>query len=417
MAKTLLQEIAARVAKKNGITIKAAEGFVSSFFSVIKEGLEADKQVKVRGLGTFKIIAVKPRESINVNTGERVLIEGHDKITFTPDSSMKELVNRPFSQFDTVELEDGVEFSDIPNELDPSQENVAEETAKEETPDVIAEEPIKATETQEEEEKEVVAEEPVKANEPEEAEELEAPEVNTKEEETEQIKAEPEQVEEEPEQVEKEPETVAAIITPLVSEPHTKIVEQTETTEQEASVTNVNPKVAEEKTIEAEEETIEPKEERANDEPATEDEETKKKNTPWIMIAAFAALFIVGVTIGWWLSHRNSTSEAEPQQIAATDSLDNDSVKTQTVTAAKEDYDGIDYEKLNADPRVKYGAYTIEGIDTIVTLRPGQTMESYCRATLGSNMLCYFQALNDTTELSGGDTMKVPKVKVKAKGK
>ena len=128
MAKTLLQEIAAKVAKKQGITIKAAETFVTNFFSVVREGLEADKQVKVRGLGTFKIIPVKPRESVNVNTGERVLIEGHDKLTFTPDSSMKELVNRPFSQFDTVELEDGVDFGDMTTEENTTEEVVVVDT-------------------------------------------------------------------------------------------------------------------------------------------------------------------------------------------------------------------------------------------------------------------------------------------------
>ena len=133
MAKTILQEIAARVAKKHNITIKSAESFVSQFFDVVKEGLDADKQVKVKGFGTFKVVTVKPRESINVRTGERVVIESHDKVNFTPDATMKELVNRPFSQFETVELKDDVDFEDIPHDEEPAvEEPVVEEPVIEE---------------------------------------------------------------------------------------------------------------------------------------------------------------------------------------------------------------------------------------------------------------------------------------------
>ena len=118
MAKTALQLIADAVAKKHKITVKEAEKFVSAMFDVVNEGLKNDKLVKVKGLGTFKVQAVKPRESVNVNTGERVLIEGHDKVSFTPDASMKELVNKPFAQFETVVLNDGVDFTDIDNKSD-----------------------------------------------------------------------------------------------------------------------------------------------------------------------------------------------------------------------------------------------------------------------------------------------------------
>ena len=102
MAKTALQLIADAVAKKHKITVKEAEKFVSAMFDVVNEGLKNDKLVKVKGLGTFKVQAVKPRESVNVNTGERVLIEGHNKVSFTPDASMKDglmdvIILEPFS--------------------------------------------------------------------------------------------------------------------------------------------------------------------------------------------------------------------------------------------------------------------------------------------------------------------------------
>lgn len=112
MEKLTLSDITTVLVKKNKLSAKEAEAFVSAIFDVIRQGLETDQQVKVRGLGTFKIIGVEARSSVNVNTGERVLIDGHSKITFTPDNTMKELVNKPFSQFETVILNEGVEFED-----------------------------------------------------------------------------------------------------------------------------------------------------------------------------------------------------------------------------------------------------------------------------------------------------------------
>jgi len=112
MAKITIQDIAKTLIERNGLSKKEASTFVNAMFDIIKQALERDRIVKVKGFGTFKIIDVDARESVNVNTGERVLIEGHDKITFIPDALMKELVNKPFSQFDTVVLKDGVDFDD-----------------------------------------------------------------------------------------------------------------------------------------------------------------------------------------------------------------------------------------------------------------------------------------------------------------
>ena len=112
MGKISLIELAAVLSKRYGVNKKDATGFVTQMFDIIQQSLEQDKLVKIKGLGTFKIIDVDDRESVNVNTGERVLIEGHPKITFVPDALMKELVNKPFSQFETVVLNDGVDFED-----------------------------------------------------------------------------------------------------------------------------------------------------------------------------------------------------------------------------------------------------------------------------------------------------------------
>ena len=127
MGKYTIQHLADILVKKNGLADNEAQNFVNGIFEVIKEGLETDKLVKIKGFGTFKIIDVDPRESVNVNTGERVLIEGHQKVTFTPDSTMKEMVNRPFSQFDTVILKDGVDFSGIDITIDNNNTQDTEE--------------------------------------------------------------------------------------------------------------------------------------------------------------------------------------------------------------------------------------------------------------------------------------------------
>ena len=112
MGKLTIQDIAKVLSDRKGMSKNDASNFVNEMFDVIQQALERDMVVKVKGLGTFKIIDVDPRESVNVNTGERVLIEGHNKITFTPDQLLKEIVNKPFSQFETVVLNEGVDFAE-----------------------------------------------------------------------------------------------------------------------------------------------------------------------------------------------------------------------------------------------------------------------------------------------------------------
>ena len=114
MAKISIQELSNVLIERNKMGKRDATIFVSAIFDIIQTSLERDRIAKIKGLGTFKIIDVDDRESVNVNTGERMLIEGHGKITFTPDALMKELVNKPFSQFDTVVLNDGVEIAEAP---------------------------------------------------------------------------------------------------------------------------------------------------------------------------------------------------------------------------------------------------------------------------------------------------------------
>ena len=127
MGKQTIQEVAKRLVEKNGLAPKDANRFATEFFNLIMQRLQQGDQVKVKGLGTFKIINVEARESVSVRTGERVVIDSHSKVTFTPDAVMKELVNRPFSQFETVVLNDGVEFADMPDEASEEEQEVVNE--------------------------------------------------------------------------------------------------------------------------------------------------------------------------------------------------------------------------------------------------------------------------------------------------
>ena len=386
MAKTILQEIAARVAKKHNITINSAESFVSQFFDVVKEGLDADKQVKVKGFGTFKVVTVKPRESINVRTGERVVIESHDKVNFTPDATMKELVNRPFSQFETVELKDDVDFEDIPHdEVHAVEEPVVEEPVVEEpvieeavTEEPVVEEPV----IEEAVTEEAVTEEPVV-------------EEAVTEEPTEEPVVEKPMVEE---TVTEEPIEESVVEEPVAEKP----TEETKITPLVASTPEDKP-----------EETI-ATDVVGNSEKQQEENPVKKSNL-WIKILAIVAVLALCFIIGRWLGQRMATNEEEPQAVAAVvDTTANDSIVTEEVLPK----DGLDLEKLNSNPKIKQGAYRIVGVENEVTLREGQTMESYCVRTLGGiAMLPYCQVLNDTTELGAGATMKIPKLELKSKSK
>lgn len=378
MAKTALQLIADAVAKKHKITVKEAEKFVSAIFDVVNEGLKTDKLVKVKGLGTFKVQAVKPRESVNVNTGERVLIEGHEKVSFTPDATMKELVNKPFAQFETVVLNDGVDFADIESKSDDEEkaENTDEIVASAE--EIVASDEEK-TETKEEITAEIIDEQPAEEV-PQPAVEIPMIAVKTKEEIVE------EREEEQKESVE-EKETVVEVKAEAVEEQP----------EQVAEVPKVN---------------------------AFPIEKPKKIN--WLLwssvaFAVIAVMYFFGYKFGKDAALRDNKMAIRTQ---AEDSL---AEKTKTTAkqastntqkanakAAQQATDEAEkYKKMSSDKRIRYGAYDIVGIEKTVVLKKGQTMQSYSRRALGPDMVGYFQVLNNATTMSAGDTMKVPKVELR----
>ena len=378
MAKTALQLIADAVAKKHKITVKEAEKFVSAIFDVVNEGLKTDKLVKVKGLGTFKVQAVKPRESVNVNTGERVLIEGHEKVSFTPDATMKELVNKPFAQFETVVLNDGVDFADIESKSDDEEkaENTDEIVVSAEK---IADSDEEKTETKEEITAEIIDKKPAEEV-PQQAVEIPMVAVEAKEEIVEESE------EEQKESVE-EKETVVEVKAEAVEEQP----------EQVAEVPKVN---------------------------AFPIEKPKKINwLLWSSVAfvVIAVMYFFGYKFGKDAALRNNKMAIRTQ---AEDSL---AEKTKTTAkqastntqkanakALQQATDEVEkYKKMSSDKRIRYGAYDIVGIEKTVVLKKGQTMQSYSRRALGPDMVGYFQVLNNATTMSAGDTMKVPKVELR----
>jgi DNA-binding protein HU len=439
MAKTALQLIADTVAKKHKITVKEAEKFVSAMFDVMNEGLKTDKLVKVKGLGTFKVQAVKPRESVNVNTGERVLIEGHDKVSFTPDATMKELVNKPFAQFETVVLNDGVDFTDIDSkyENEATLENADETTVstnnaaipdtkvvslnEEETTDSTNETANGAQETTIEQYTSTVKDSVETVSEPEKDHEI----VVAKQEvaietEAEPIKNTSETTEEEPiPLVETQPENIAEEPTvtaemPVATEQKLESANQTqpENTVKEPIATPETPVTTEQK----QEETAE-----------------KPKKINWLMWSAIgffviAIMYFFGYKFGKDAALRDNAVavSAQPKSkptAKAKQTKQHSSAKVAQTTpkqiqpTPKQVQSPIDdtekFKQLSNDKRIRYGAYDIIGIEKVVVLKKGQTMQSYSRKALGPDMVAYFQVLNNSTTMAAGDTMKVPKVELR----
>ena len=468
MAKTALQLIADTVAKKHKITVKEAEKFVSAMFDVMNEGLKTDKLVKVKGLGTFKVQAVKPRESVNVNTGERVLIEGHDKVSFTPDATMKELVNKPFAQFETVVLNDGVDFTDIDSkyENEATLENADETTVsannaaipetkivslnEEETTDSTNETANGAQETTIEQYTSTVKDSAETVSEPEKDHEM----VVAKQEVAIETEAEPiknisETTEEEPiPLVETQPENIAeeptvTAETPVATEQKQEDANQTQpgNIAEEPIATPETPVATEQKLESANQtqpentvkEPIATLETPVTTEQKQEETAEKPKKINWLMWSAIgffviAIMYFFGYKFGKDAALRDNAVavSAQPKSkptAKAKQTKQHSSAKVAQTTpkqiqpTPKQVQSPIDdtekFKQLSNDKRIRYGAYDIIGIEKVVVLKKGQTMQSYSRKALGPDMVAYFQVLNNTTTMAAGDTMKVPKVELR----
>ena len=450
MAKTAIQLITSALAKQHNLSAADAAAFVDAFFDIISSELKNGNQVKIKGLGTFKVQAVKPRESVNVNTGERVLIEGHDKISFTPDTVMKELVNKPFSQFETVVINDGVdteELERVPSEdcSDEVKSELVDETTTKNTSEEITvaeEERTEVEDTKEgtnnsssvKEDAVIEAEDnlneknlPVEIIEEPTSEENET--IFDSEEKPSELEGNKEEKQEVAIEVDAKVDSIVESKVDAIVEP--KIEEKT--IEVEVKSVQSVPTTSEEREESLNENNIEKTELPNSSEPThiTEDEDTdveSSENGTLKKVALVAFIVIICLGIFLWARMGSTNSEKKTKEVAeqVNSSDDHSSLGTKTVSAdttsvtkvhktpEKKETAKVDsFMALNSDPRIRYGAYNIIGIDRIVVLKKGETMEKYSRKTLGADMVGYFQVLNGRKTMQAGDTMKVPKVELR----
>lgn len=382
MGKLTIQEIAKILTEKNGLEPREASRFAAEMFSVILQKLQEGDTVKVKGLGTFKIINVEARESVSVRTGERVVIDSHAKVTFTPDTIMRELVNKPFSQFETVVLNDGVEFDDIKDDV---TEDVAEEP--------LVEEPVA----------EPIAVEPVAIEEP----------------------------------VAKEP----AIEEPVVEEQ--RVLEEPVSVEEQVPVEEEP--VLEEPAVEEVSEDKEPAELISFYEEEKQESERHWGRwllggviVLILLVGAAFGGYEYGrqqqVLIPDTVFVRDTVYMPELQDSAEVKEAEKTIInEMKTPTVAKEEPKEVSKAEPKAEPkkeeldqwsakdeRVRLGAYRIVGLSHEVTVLEGQTFYSICRAHLGPDMQCYVEVYNNlprNPQIKTGQVLKIPKLELRKRRK
>lgn len=475
MSKNSLNGLADKLAEKSGLSQIEAELFIRKMFDVCHQGLAADKIVKMRWLGTFKVTSVKERESVDVNTGERIVIEGRDKISFTPDNILKEIVNKPFAQFETVIVNDGVDFESIDKKYEDSLEDEEQEESLEKPKPII--EVIEPTETPL---PDVVSEETTQA------------EAVSSSEPTTSGVIDFLDVPENP----SEDSSVVVVGEDSTIEPQTTVSQEVPTEEISSSVSDdIQADSREENSnaeIEAETDAeigADAKIEAETDAEIEADDEVEIRRRHFIIpkyvviIASFTLLLLIG-GLGWFAFNYGQMAAqrdhlelqlaqyktdknvvAKPanvksqeqllQEKARQDSLRmakaNDAIKAaeradslksaavdkqisvknlkadeksaelkkKSATDKKQDkaaeHAKVVSDKYDCDPRVRTGAYRIVGVDQVVTVGEHQTLATLSKRYLGPGMECYIEAFNGTSTIKSGQKVKIPKLELKKK--
>lgn len=475
MSKNSLNGLADKLAEKSGLSQIEAELFIRKMFDVCHQGLAADKIVKMRWLGTFKVTSVKERESVDVNTGERIVIEGRDKISFTPDNILKEIVNKPFAQFETVIVNDGVDFESIDKKYEDSLEDEEQEESLEKPKPII--EVVEPTETPL---PDVVSEETTQA------------EAFSSSEPTTSGVIDFLDVPENP----SEDSSVVVVGEDSTIEPQTTVSQEVPTEEISSSVSDDiqadSREVNSNAEIEAETDAeigADAKIEAETDAEIEADDEVEIRRRHFIIpkyvviIASFTLLLLIG-GLGWFAFNYGQMAAqrdhlelqlaqyktdknvvAKPanvksqeqllQEKARQDSLRmakaNDAIKAaeradslksaavdkeksvknlkadeksaelkkKSATDKKQDkaaeHVKVVSDKYDSDPRVRTGAYRIVGVDQVVTVGEHQTMATLSKRYLGPGMECYIEALNGTSTIKSGQKVKIPKLELKKK--
>ena len=513
MSKSSLSVLAKAVASKRGLTQAEAERFIATMFEVAGAGIQEDKLLKMKWLGTFKITSVKDRESVDVNTGERILIEGRDKISFTPDNILKEIVNKPFAQFETVVVNDGVDFSDIDEKfanmereeeelrLQKEQECHDEEVVQEEQ---NAEQPQNEDLSQEEEQpQESLLDAELQSQEGGQKDEL-SQEANTPiSEETVALSSELKNAEISEDDISETsednisqtsddtiskteengiPEEVGMLISHLKeneSEAEERVEEAKVKEEAEvpkAAEAHVEKTPAEAKVV-VSQSNVENKKQPEYDETLDEDEAYASDRhhlvIPKYVVALVSVVFVALLGGLCWFAFIYGKMQARQEQMemqlkaikpqpqpkpkpkvvapvdtaksvaSSDDKTDAENVLANGAQANNEQTDHAQLamkkkakqdsirmaqannavkmaEKASVylnDPRIRTGAYRIVGVEKTVTAKSGQTLAGLSKLYLGPGMECYMQAINGCSEIKPGQKVKIPKLKLKRKGK
>lgn len=441
---------------KMGLEVAEAEAFIAAMFKVVNEGLKEDKLVKIKGLGTFKLTKVSARESVDVNTGERIVIEGREKISFTPDNYMRDLVNSPFSQFETVVLSDGVDFSAIDEKyaLNELEDDSSLLLSNEESLEPIAEEP-KSILSSIEEAKEALAQ----LNEKEEEGTVVEPVLSAELETENLLVVEQEESNEEtknqmsvPISLQLSPQQLSALNTKESVSDREEKVEESEVlsavVENESSQIEEAPQfVIETEKIEEKEET-KPIEEESEEEEDTEESSSRSYVKPLLFAFLLIACLAIGAGVGYYFFQQQSKEKAVTQSPQTTNKVVISAKKANSPTAVvdssqkkqaaamvdsitkkntqavvvkteqpevKDEKTVFDSKQYNKDPRVRTGAYIIIGVEKEIEVKAGQTLYSLSRRYLGPDMECYVEAINGKKEFKAGEKMKIPTLKLKKK--
>lgn len=438
MSKFSLNTLGKLLADKSGLSQVEAELFIRKMFDVCNQGLDADKQVKIKWLGTFKVQATKDRESINVNTGERFTIEGRDKLTFTPDNILKEIVNKPFAQFETVVVNDGVDFDEIDEKFGEEQTEDApeqvidfldEEKTATPNPEVVV---IESEKEKEDEQAKQIAIEQAKLE--------RLKQAQLEQERIQKEKQEQERLEQEKLELAQQQQALKAVVKPAV--PASDESEEEEKEEEEESSNshhiviprylvvavclivvaliggmgwfafNYGQMTAQRDHLamqlnqyhQAPAKKVPAKPAAA---PLSQEQKLRQKAMEDSIRMAKTA---EAVKLTENSDEESATAEKAKQAEAKAKAEAKD--KAEEKAASK-----IASSQYDKDARVRTGAYRIIGVAQTVTVGAGQTLEQISTRYLGSGMECYVEALNGTSTVKAGQKIKIPKLELKKKKK
>ena len=452
MSKSSLSVLAKAVASKRGLTQAEAERFIATMFEVAGDGIQEDKLLKMKWLGTFKITSVKDRESVDVNTGERILIEGRDKISFTPDNILKEIINKPFAQFETVVVNDGVDFSDIDEKfanmereeellLQKEQERHDDEMVLEEQ---NAEQPQELDQNVRQSREEEQSQENLPDAELQSQENLSDAKLQSQDD------------------GEKNDLSQESLLNEELTQENNQKVEQPQEVKSPISEENV--------ALSSELKNVETS---ADDFSETYASDRHHLVIPKYVVALVCVVFVALLGGLCWFAFTYGKMQARQEQMemqlkaikpqpqpkpkptvvasvdtaksvaSSDDKTDAENAQANGAQAnnAQADHallamkkkakqDSIRMAQANNavkmaekasvylnDPRIRTGAYRIVGVEKTVTAKSGQTLAGLSKLYLGPGMECYMQAINGCSEIKPGQKVKIPKLELKRKGK